>query len=268
MDESILTAKPAFKARAVLLGERIDIRAFRGTESLATVPLTVAVKDGGVAILFRFGVVVFFDVTAAQQAVFLDDIRRFVGGIYPAPETEEIEIRIEPGAREGVSGEAISLERASIERLQVIADILSKSVILALYESLIAGNFDRVEPLARDLEQTGHIGANARDLLRHIGAMLLTEHLMVGRVAVREKPELLWEHPVLEGLFIRLEDEFEIKERHDALEHKLNLISHIAQTLLQWLQSRRSLRLELYIVILIIAEILLTVYTMISGSLH
>ena len=38
---------------------------------------------------------------------------------------------------------------------------------------------------------------------------------MVGRVAVAEKPELLWDRPDLEGLYIRLEDEFEIKERHD-----------------------------------------------------
>ena len=96
--------------------------------------------------------------------------------------------------------------------------------------------------------------------MRHIGAMLLSEHMMVGRAAVGEKPELLWTRPELEGLFIRLEDEFEIKERRDALGSKLELISHMAQTLTQLEQARRSLRLELYIVLLIVAEIVIMLY--------
>jgi uncharacterized Rmd1/YagE family protein len=41
---------------------------------------------------------------------------------------------------------------------------------------------------------------------------------------------------------------------------KIDLISRTAQTLLQLQQGRHSLRLELYIVILIVVEILLTLY--------
>jgi uncharacterized Rmd1/YagE family protein len=40
----------------------------------------------------------------------------------------------------------------------------------------------------------------------------------------------------------------------------LNLIANTAQTLLQQQQSRHSLRLELYIVVLIVVEIFLTLY--------
>jgi len=45
-----------------------------------------------------------------------------------------------------------------------------------------------------------------------------------------------------------------------ALESKLRLISRTAETALQVLQDRRALRVEWYIVILILVEILLTVY--------
>ena len=64
----------------------------------------------------------------------------------------------------------------------------------------------------------------------------------------------------MEGLFGRLQDEYEIIERHAALERKLNLISSTVQTLLEMLGSRHSLRVEWYIVILIVVEILLTLY--------
>jgi len=252
--------RPDFKARAVLVADRIDLRGWKAEERLASNPLAVAVAGGGAAVLFRYGVVVFFDVTAEEESAFLGWISRLTAGALVTPETEEVEVRIDPRAREGVQGDRVLLAADEIERLQIVADVLSKTVVLAYYESQLAGTFDRIEPLARELDTDGRISRSSRELSRHIGAMLLTGHTMVGRAAVAEKPELLWEHPDLEGLFIRLEDEFEIKERHVTLGQKLELITHTAQTLVQLQEGRHGLRLELYIVILIVFEILLTLY--------
>lgn len=255
-----LQLRPTFRVRAVLLGDRIDLNAWRAVDQLASNPLAIAVRGGGAAVLFRYGVAVLFDVTGPEEVSFLEQLKPFVGGPYATPETESIDVHIDPDTREGMGEKTLLIADGSVTRMQVIADILSKSVMLAWYEARIAASFERIEPLASELQQTGSVGAQAKDLLKHIGTMLLSEHLMVGRIELGEKPELLWERPDLEGLFIRLEDEFEIKERHASLGRKLNLISHTAQTLLQLQQSRHSLRLELYIVILIVVEILLTLY--------
>jgi uncharacterized Rmd1/YagE family protein len=252
--------RPDFKARAVLVADRIDLRAWEAEERLASNPLAVAVPGGGVAVLFRYGVVVFFDVTAEEEAAFLERIARLIGGPLVTPETEEVDVRVHQRAHEGMQGDRILLAGDEIERLQIVADILSKSVILALYETRMAASFDLVEPLAVELERRGRVAGRPKELRRQIGSMLLTEHLMVGRFAVAEKPELLWDHPELEGLYIRLEDEFEIKERHEDLARKLNLIGRVVQTVAQLQEAAHSLRLELYIVILIVVEILLTVY--------
>lgn len=98
--------------------------------------------------------------------------------------------------------------------------------------------------------------------MHHIGRTLLVHHKMVGRVEVDEKPELLWERPELERLYLRLEDEYELKERHVALERKMELIFRTVETLLDIQHSNRSLRLEWYVIILIVVEILLTLYEM------
>lgn len=42
----------------MLLGERIDLRSRFAGEVLARNPLTVPVKGGGVAVLFRYGAVI------------------------------------------------------------------------------------------------------------------------------------------------------------------------------------------------------------------
>jgi uncharacterized Rmd1/YagE family protein len=263
MNASLPIARTAFKARALLLGERLEPRALADRfERIAATPLAIRTGEYGVAVVFRYGVVVFFDVAHEDELRLVDSIRPHVVGAYASPEVEEIELRVAPGAREAITAGVATIEAPTVERLQLVADVLSKSVVLALYESRVGSTFERIEPFAKQLEDSGRFGASERELLRHIGATLRIDHMMVGRVAVSEKPELLWEHPELEGLFIRLEDEFEIRERHEALERKLGVISGTAEKLLDLIQSRHSLRVEWYIVALIVLEVALTLYQM------
>ncbi|MBD2023218.1 RMD1 family protein, partial [Leptolyngbya sp. FACHB-711] len=63
-----------------------------------------------------------------------------------------------------------------------------------------------------------------------------------------------------ERMYLRLEDEYEIRERHQALERKLNLITQTAETVLELLQHNTGLRVEWYVVVLIVVEVLLSVY--------
>ncbi len=137
---------------------------------------------------------------------------------------------------------------------------MGKSVLLADQEKQVARAFDRIEPLGEELQRNGRGARSARQLVRHIGETLQIQHRMVGRAEVGDKPEGIWERPDLERLFLNLESEFEIRERQVALERKLTLINDTAGTLLDLLQSKRSLRVEWYITILIVVEIALTLY--------
>ena len=254
--------KPEFKVRALLIGEHIDLRALEATERLSASPLTVAVSGGGVAVLFRYGVISFFDVAPMEEAAFLTGLKPLVGGALDRPETESLEIRIDPSAVEGIKGNAVALLDAEVPRLQVVADVLGKSVILAYYETKVSRSFDRIEPFAQSLERKGSGTRQGKALLRMLGGALLSEERMVGRVEVGDKPEILWSRPDLESLYVRLEKEFEIRERHQVLVRKLELISRTAQTVLELLQNNRTLRVEWYIVILIVVEILVSLYGM------
>jgi uncharacterized Rmd1/YagE family protein len=71
---------------------------------------------------------------------------------------------------------------------------------------------------------------------------------------------VLWELPGLNRLFSRLEDEYEVAERRLALDRKLDLITRTVETLVNLLQNQRALRVEWYIVLLIVIEIFLTLY--------
>lgn len=261
MADELFRSLNELPVRAVLVGERIDVRAFEHTERMAANPLTVRTGQGGMAVLFRDGAAVLFNLEPAEEAVFLDVLRRFVTAPYDDPEREQVRcLRLGEG-HERVDGDgAVHLADFSVERLQVVADILAKSVLLGLYERRIAGVFDRVDPVAKALKGGRRMGLPTRDLLAQIGEVLMTHHRMIGRFEVTEKPDLLWDHPQLERLYHRLRDEFELAERSRAMERKLTLVTQTVATSLDLLQNQRSLRVEWYIVILIVIEIGLSLY--------
>ena len=251
-----------FKARALLVAARLELRNWPEGEALARAPLVVRASGGGVAVLFRHGVAVLFGVTREGEQALCERLAAFAVHRYRTLETEELEIRIEEGRPEGVTENSLVLHSAGIERLQLIADVLSKSLLLAHYETRLAGDFDLIEPLALELDRKGSIRGGTREHLKRIGALLLMEHRMVGRAEIGEKPELLWEHPRLERLHALLEDEFEIRERLAALDRKLELAARTERTLVELISNRHALRVEWYIVALIVVEILLTLYNM------
>jgi required for meiotic nuclear division protein 1 len=260
-------SKSTFSARAIYAGEQIDLRSFvRSRRVLAQQPAIVALKGGGVAIIFRYGAVVFFDVSLAQQQTFLEELVPLVRQTYKQPETEEITISIDEQAPEGIAGEAVVLREASLKRLEIIAAAVGKSVALAQYEADAMQNFERIEPFAVQLEQSGRGGRNMRLLLRHTGSVLLDELKMVARVEVTDRPELIWDHPGLKQLYLRLEDEFELQERASILDRKLELIARTVGTVLDLLQKRRSSRVEWYIVILILIELAVMLYQLFAGA--
>jgi uncharacterized Rmd1/YagE family protein len=102
--------------------------------------------------------------------------------------------------------------------------------------------------------------------LQHIGGVLLIQHKMVGRVEVTERPEVLWENPELERFYARLESEYELRDRSRALDRKLDFIFRTAETLLRLVESRRTLRLEWYVVALIVLEVLLSLFSIIASA--
>ena len=242
-----------FEARAVHVGEHIDVRGLepRLTQQL---PVVIEVAGAGCAVLQRAGAVVLFGVDPIQQERFLADLAPRIAEPYERLETERAIVRL--GDVDGVEPDALILQELTIDRLQVIAEILGKSVIMARHEQEIADAFTAIEPLANQMKfSPGSLPWKQRDLVRHMGEAMLVQHQLVGSAEVLEKPDLLWENPQLDRLYARLEDEYELRERHLAIDRKLSVISHAAQTMVDLHQARRTLKVEWYIVCLIVFEI-------------
>lgn len=253
----------AINARAILLGERLDTRGLEQQEALGGAPLVIRVHEGGIAALFRYGVIVLFNVEAEAEHALLKRLAPLVREPFKTHEMDEARIMVRSGADDGVDVDGtIGLKELTVERIQVVADALAKSLILAHYESRVAHAFDRVEPMAQMLRRYGRLGISGRPLLRQIGNALLVQHNLVGRVATSEKPDLLWDHPEFERLYARLADEYELRERDRALDHQQEIILRTMETMLGLVQQRSAMRVEWYVLLLIVAELIVAVYSL------
>jgi uncharacterized Rmd1/YagE family protein len=249
------------RARAWFLGHRLDVRPFDSDKALARAPLMIPVGRAGSAVLFRYGAVVLFDLDPAEEKAFLESLNPSLRARFDHPESEETTILITPDREERIDPDgALVLASPSYERLQVVAHTLAKSTVLAYYEQRVSQVFDRIESMAEDLRRGVRSPGQGRELLRQLGDVLLTQTRTVGRVEVTEKPEITWDHPDLDRLYERLGLEYELRDRDLALSRKLELISDTAGTYLDLLQNRQTIRVEWYIVVLILVEIVISLY--------
>jgi uncharacterized Rmd1/YagE family protein len=248
------------RAAARSHGDRLRLKLGAGPRPVAgSPPLVLEGRDGGRLLAFRFGASVAIGLSPAEEERLLREVDVLAEGRHERPGREETELRI-GGDVEGVtpSGQVV-LRALTPERLEVVANILAKSALLDYHERRVAEVFDQIEPLARRLRD-GSLPRSGRRILRQLGEAMLVQTATVGRAEVAEKPEITWDSPELDHLYVHLAYEFELTERDQALDRKLRLISTVANTYLELLNNRQALRVEWYIVVLIVVDVLLTLY--------
>src|SRR3954469_24311757 len=219
-------------ARAYFVGERLNTSGLERGDVLATTPLAFRVNANGIAILFRYGVVVLIGLNALEEDEFLRGLDHRMTGKSARRDEEIAIIELAPEREDQIPpGGPICLQSFSPERLILIGEALAKSVVLARHEREVASVFDTTEPFPRALTRSGRMHGGRRSSLKNIGNALLVRHRVSGPVEVEEKPDVLWDKPHLERLYARLEDEYELKERAESLNRKLAVIAESAQVL-------------------------------------
>jgi uncharacterized Rmd1/YagE family protein len=248
---------PRLRAHAVLLGDRLVADRSSNPSMVSSAPFCFR-KGDGYAVIFRYGALVMAGLTPVEEQAVLTQYSQGATAI----EEERLELTIAPEQDEGLTADGrMQIKSLTAAHVLVMADILAKSIALARYEREIASVFDTIEPAATTLSVSGRIPKARKALLRLIGSALLAQHRVSGRIAFAEKPDILWDHPELERFYARLEDEYEIVERGTLLNGKVQVIASAAQTFTDMMDTARSVRLEVLIVLLILAELVIAAAT-------
>jgi uncharacterized Rmd1/YagE family protein len=242
--------------RALHVGESIDLKGLERQDAFSTNPLAFKTASGGIAMLFRSGAVVFFNMTPVEEDELLHGLERRIIGPLAEREVENAQIVIAPDEEGQLSSSgAIQIKSAETNRLLLVGEALAVTVALAYDERRIASAFERIEPIAASLIKRRLPSGPQSALLEQIGEALMIQKRLADRVDLDEKPDVLWDHPELGRLWAKLVDEYDLPARARAIERKLVVIRETADTITDLISTRTSHRLEVWVIVLIALEL-------------
>jgi uncharacterized Rmd1/YagE family protein len=249
--------------RALQLGERIDLKGLERDDVFSTIPLAFHTPEGGTVVLFKSGTVVFLGLNPIAEDALIDSLGGRIAEPLPEGERESETARLVVKAdADDLSGPAGTLFLRGIDqnRMLLVAEAMATSVAMAYDERRIARAFDRIGPLTERLKKGRLPAQTQKELLSQVGDALAIQGRLASRVDLEEKPDVLWDHPELERLWTRLVDEYDLTVRSRAIARKLEVIRETSETLTDLVATRTSHRLEWYIIILILVEVVLGLY--------
>ncbi len=250
-------------ARALQLGERIDLKGLEREDVFSAIPLAFHTPEGGTVVLFKSGTAVFLGLNPVAEDALIESLGSRIAGPLPEGERESETARLVVKAdADDLSGPAGTLNLRGLDqnRILLVAEAMATSVALAYDERRIARAFDRIGPLTERLKQGRLPDQPQRELVSQIGDALSIQERLASRVDLEEKPGVLWDHPELERLWTRLVDEYDLTVRSRAIARKLDVIRETSETLTDLISTRTSHRLEWYIIALILLEVVLGLY--------
>ena len=157
-----------------------------------------------------------------------------------------------------VTGEYCIVPELDMNGVAVISNIMAQTVALDSYNDMVddlLANFARINTT---VTKTGSITATDKNFLFRIVAQNNSIVIdMISRVRLKDRSDISWSMTKLEKIHYGLKDEFEIDDRFDQIEFKLNLIHQNAKFFVEVLQHQKTNSLEWIIVVLIGLECIL-----------
>jgi uncharacterized Rmd1/YagE family protein len=231
--------------------------------------LAVFRDDAGVesyALCYDFGAVVFVGVAVEQQKALIDALRRRIPEEPHPPLTESFLIETGGAGTIEVRFDRVVVKTLTVEIVDIVALILAQSVAMDYYARDVEEIEVETDRIADGLRRTGRVPGRVRSLVQFIGLCIATRNDVISTLALFDKPDATWENEELDRLWNNLYHMLELDDRYQALEAKLRMFQDNLLVLVDLTRQRANLFLEATIVILIVLEILITVWQLATGG--
>jgi required for meiotic nuclear division protein 1 len=240
------------------------IRKFRWEEPLLLHPVTFQPMTGDRSekqqvYLYYFGGVVFLDCSdviirdfSLEMAKISENFKGFPNIKYQ----EHYSLQIEPGGALAITNDFAVMPRFDRAFIDIIASVIAKSVALERIEEQVDRVLDEMEGLIALLD-LGKLGIPDKRLAQLASKILNFKYRSLAYIMVLDKPDITWENPEADRLYLTMAKLFEINQRYQDIRHKSETLMDITEVFTGLSHASRSTRLEWIIIILIVIEIAL-----------
>jgi uncharacterized Rmd1/YagE family protein len=248
--------------QAIHLGQTIDIRKFQGKyrlEVLSREPNVYKVGDDEHLVVFRYGVIVLWNVSEKTKMELLDRLRPFIEAELQEYPVETMTIKKQSAGGYMVE-DHIKLKAIDQKSINLVSVVLARSVVLEFFEKQVDDILTDFGKLIDSFSTSGKANMTSRQMLKQLGGAMKIQNQAVSQMAMLDKPDFTWNDTEMDELYSELEDEYEISDRYAVLKEKLDTLFQDSDFFVTYLDGRRSTNLELVIILLILVEVFLFTY--------
>lgn len=137
---------------------------------------------------------------------------------------------------------------------------LAQSIKLEAFEEAIQIAIRTNSKLPEDIANRGTISLSRRAIFKRIGEIFIARSSINLNMEYLDVPEYFWRNPAMEPYYIMAKKYLDIPGRVMALNQKLDVLQELLHILNSQVQHRHSSLLESIIIILILVEIIITVF--------
>jgi uncharacterized Rmd1/YagE family protein len=217
--------------------------------------------------VFRFGSVVGLNISPRELILLVDEIRSHArepvlqgyerkeyfgvmvdsSDLYADIDSEDVNV---------VTGDYCIVSELNMTGFAVISSIMAQTVALDTYNDTVDNLLANFTSVNSAVTKTGQLTSTDKNFLFKTIAQNNSIFIdMISKIRIKERSETAWNlASTYQKIHYGMKEEFEIDDRFDHIEFKLNLIQQNAKFFLEVLQHQKSSNLEWVIVILITLE--------------
>lgn len=213
-------------------------------------------------VVFQYGSIVMFNVCDHEVDKYLKIAEKHASGLLPEMRKDEYEVREAPTLDTWMEGglDYIMLQHLNVDGIRTIGSVLGQSIALDYYVRQVDGMVAEFTDINRGMEKTGTFKMKGKKLFQLVGKANSNLADVILKLGLFERSDIAWKDAKYAQIWEYLRDEFELTQRFASLDFKLKFVEHNIRFLQEILQNRRSDFLEWTIIILISAEIVISVY--------
>lgn len=260
-------AEQTFLVETSYLGSGIDIKKIqehirRLRFMNADQPAVIQLAENQYAVLTKFGTVTFWNISDKTAHEFVEEISKFIVDPYTSRKyRDSLQVYISD-APEKMTFEEIHMRGIDVEKIKIISYVSAQSVALDRYENEIKKRLIELGRVVDELKISGKTHYSQQSLLKQIGLTLSVKQSAVSSLSLLDKPDSAWDIEEIEKLYDHLRDTYELRDRFDILNEKIDFLSENNSTLLNTVSSQRAYILELIVIILIAVEVVMFAFEM------
>ncbi|XP_024991565.1 uncharacterized protein LOC112525606 isoform X2 [Cynara cardunculus var. scolymus] len=251
--------KPSIPVRAYFFSTSVDLRSLLEQNRPNFIQPTSRMTN---YIVLRFGSTKPELIGLGASITGCDCSYMHASGLLPEMRKDEYEVREKPTLGTWMQGglDYIMLQYLNIDGIRTIGSVLGQSIALDYYVRQVDGMVAEFTDINRGMEKTGTFTMKRKKLFQLVGKANSNLADVILKLGLFERSDIAWKDAKYAQIWEYLRDEFELTQRFASLDFKLKFVEHNIRFLQEILQNRKSDFLEWLIIILIGAEILISVY--------